>query len=400
MVDSTFIKTIASFGITTGFIALNTGSYVQLFPHRTIFPGYVLAYMIWKNKNGEGKKTYEIMEIVLITLSVVWNFETGIGCVLACVGAKIVECLQQYAINTAKCRKKIIVAVAELPIAIIAAFFIVGIYNIIVSGEFMTVNAFLFPFMGSNYVSAITIELAGVLSSWVLIIFLYYLCIEEILYTTKLCGKGEINRKIVWLSACIILAVIQMTYYVNRSVYGNLFLVLPLTVIIMGMLSEYLMVDNKTCILGSGIKRAYSSILVTVLVIISLMTVGKWLHLEAERENSRDLINITEEINAIKETVKEDTLGIGVGVPEIYSFLNWDTGFYGIDMADFPVYSEENRQKVYEIINNADELFVAESSLNMLKDMSGDVLDEFLETHKIVAEYNVDTQKYLYYQLK
>ena len=57
------------------FMLMQGGVYLQVHPHRMIFPMIMMALALWEYKKG---KKYDIVAICFITLSFVWSTEVGL----------------------------------------------------------------------------------------------------------------------------------------------------------------------------------------------------------------------------------------------------------------------------------------------------------------------------------
>lgn len=397
LVKKQSLRILGSIGIITAFVSLDTNIYYQLFPHRLFNISVMLAYLTFMNKHNKKGLIWRIFGIILGALAVVWNFETGIGCVLAFSGSYIVfhmQCSEEHK------WKRIIYEVICIPIELLVAYGMISLYNVCCGGGFLTLSEFLFPIIGNTYVNNLNIELGKQPCSWMLVCALFYIVIMIVLLSTNLCGKGKSTPEFVIISACVISAAIQMIYFVNRSVWGNLFIVLPASVILMCWLIEHIYEVNtwKRNDFGNGILRGISVSTRVALVFVVVITFTNWLNLEQGRETTRNTNDVCQFAKLVESNVPQNTLAIGAGLPEIYSILGWDTGFYGIDMSDIMVLDEKNRLTILEIVLNSNDIVLQDRAYNDIMSFREGAADKFFSEHIEVFSCTFGEEVYRYYK--
>lgn len=418
VVHSKWLQILGSIAIASTFISSWGAVYLQLWPHRFIFVGFVLAFIVWKRSSAHcEKKRWEVAGLGLLVLSLMWNLETGIGCVLASVGSDIVSYLQEYSLTSFIVWREIFLDILKSLISVCGAFLLVGIYNLCVGGEFISVKEFLFPFVNNPYVNYLNIEYPLRPSAWMLFLALLGLVICIVLWSTSLCGNGKKDEQLVYLAACAIAGAAQFAYYANRAVYGNLYIILPVAAIMMTFLVEYLEQKNiwKSHQLGNGIFRGAVVIQAAILILVVGMTFCKYMPLEVERDKGRDVQQVQKLMEMVSVGVPADTLGLGVGIPVLYSYLGWDTGFYAIDMADLDAAPAECKKYIYEVIENAEDIFIDESILTSLREnpqgirkedmemqalteRAVEIIDDFYGTHEVQWSCQMGWSMYSYYK--
>lgn len=102
----------------------------------------------------------------------------------------------------------------------------------------------------------------------------------------------------------------------------------------------------------------------------------------------------------VEESVPPNTLGIGEGVDEIYSYLGWNTGYYGIDIPDIMISNQVCQDYLWNLVNNAESLFVNDDTLNTLSYYFGDNVwkeQVFMPQYTIVADFYYNNLNYRYY---
>lgn len=403
MTSNTYVKILGSIGIIAAITALRNTIHLQTYPHRILFAGIVLAWIVWKSRYKKSDKNAKIRcrlcSLILLSLAIVWNMETGLGCVLAFVGSEIVELLQKEAFGKKQFWKEAVLKLLWLPASLFGAFGFVEIYDFIVSGKFISPKDFLFPFIGNPYVQVLNLELEVFPSFWMLICAFMFIMIAVVLLSTDLCGNRKIEYAMVYEAACTIICAVDIVYYVNRSVRAALFMLIPLLLLMASGLIEYLQkkdIWNKD-VIGNGILRGIAAFGMLFLVLTALLTCGNTLSLEIKREDNRDMTGVQSWANIMRDEIPENTLGIGIGVPELYSILGWDTGYYGIDIPDFLFATDEGKAHVYELLNQTELVFIEESSLQFIAECGEGAIDPFYENHQILGAYEFGAGTYLFY---
>lgn len=399
LIKNIWLKLVSMIAMLAGILSLYSGIYVQLFPHRFVSISFVLAFMIYQQKKKRGWK--EIFLRCLVVCALVFNIETGLGCLLAVAGSRIVRILQKKFLYHWECWKVILKEIAYGAIELVSAYCVVGVYNLVVSGEWITLKAALFPFWGNSYVNDLNMPLPTIPSLWMVVLAVLISAVCFVIKNTGLCGELIVNEEVLILTAAIIAVIVQMTYYVNRSVYGNIYVVLPLFVIICAYLVEHIIYWNvqETEKFGNGAMRAVATGLVIMICSFAVMTVCNYFTIEKERTYNRDMDTAKQITSWVAREVPEGTLAIGAGMPEIYSMLGWKTGFYGIDMSDFPVVEREKQIEICEMLNDCRDLFTSEATMIMLEKYAGDQLINFFENHEVVKMYEMADECYLLWRL-
>lgn len=394
------LRILGSIGILSALTASSANIYLQTYPGRLLFPGYILALIVWGEQQERRKERFwRIAVLILLTLSMVWSLESGIGCVLAFVGSEIVRLLQENSLREGSLWKKAAGIFAYLPAAFLGAYGIVNLYDLAVAGKLISLKDFLFPFAGNPYVNDLRLPLDTFPSFWMMVCLLIFASVEVVLLSTALCGSRKKNPRLIYLTGCTILGAVQMIYYVNRSVRANLFLVLPACVLMIVCLIEELAskpVWEREC-LGNGILRAVSASQVLVLFLTAVMGIEGSFFFGAERRKTRDMAEVYHYLEFVQNEIPKNTPGIGIGVPELYSYLGWDTGYYGIDAPDFPV-APEAKEAAVKLLSQSEYVFVNNDSLLTIIEHTDGRLEDFFDTHEIQCSYGFGVGEYTLYK--
>lgn len=396
LVEDSRLKSIAAVGIVSGYIALLKGIYLQNFPLRHIFVGYTLASIAYTSKTNKKKW----LKYIIATLAVVWNFETGVGCVLAAVAFDMVSMLQQEYTSGLfwKCLKKIL----YLPCCIGLAYCIVNLYNLAVGGNIIRFSVFLFPYLGSyNYMNSINAKLEFFPSMWMLACLLFFSIIAIIIRSTCIVPSSEkiAKAKQNIAAAMVVIGIVQGTYYINRTAYGNLYIILPVASVLLAYKVEYFYNSIKST--KDEDEKSFFRVLTTAallpLLLIGIMTICRGGYLKQFQDEYKSGETIENAKAAFLKEIPTDTCGYGIGIPEIYSELGWDTGIYVIDASDFGALSIENRIKVSKIIAAKQDILVEQGGLDEIVSNSPVVLGDFYLNHELKFTYKIGDLVYNYY---
>lgn len=389
-----WIKVIAAVSLSSYVVWERTSLYCQMFPHRILFGGIILAYIVWAAKRKKNNFCYTIIGEILCILAITWNVETGVAAGLAFVGYNIVKVCQKWEIKQLQWWLRSIGAFLLAPIAFFGAYGLVGFYNLLTGGSFLPIKVFLFPIVGSeqDFIDLLFINLPLKISPWMGCCSIILVCA---VYVMRKCffEKNADSRTGI-LAAATILVAVEMIYYVNRPSYWCLYIVIPVMGILMGWLAE------NTGNYNGKIPHVVSAWLITILTMMTLVFPVRMVMQQKEYTQQRDMEKIEKFADEVKNIVPADTIGFGEGIDEIYSLLGWNAGYYGMDMPDIIYSNKVCVDYIFNLIEEADSIFVYDDSLNTLSYYYGNNTwkeEEFLKNHTCVADlYYGDNDKYNY----
>ena len=99
----------------------------------------------------------------------------------------------------------------------------------------------------------------------------------------------------------------------------------------------------------------------------------------------------------MQNEIPRDTPGLGIGVTELYSYLGWNIGYYGIDIPDFPV-APEAKEIAVDFLSGSEYLFVNDDSLMTVIEHTDGQLDDFYENHEVLCNYGFGVSSYTFYK--
>lgn len=238
--------TITTTGIS-GIVVRLEGIYWQCYPHRLIFPAlmmFMIAFFIQHQMKARG---YFIGSVVVM-ISVLWNFESGIICCAAWIVFTILYTFQNYDI---KCKRSVIllaISCGQIVFSIFGSFVIVNCYNILVGGSALHLRDYFGVLLDSSYME--WLRDGGKL----LFGNVFYLHKISAFFVTfgwgiihnRVFGIKGSEAKAVFAAVVSVMGLGLFTYYINRPLAGDklidLFFLIDLGVILSGMKT---MTDDK-----------------------------------------------------------------------------------------------------------------------------------------------------------
>ncbi|MBQ4284699.1 MAG: hypothetical protein IJB96_12335 [Lachnospira sp.] len=333
VVKNRYVKYITVATMAVYSLCFSYSVYRQLVPHRILFPSIIVAYMVWL-KGKENISTllrflYVALGYVICMISVVWNLETGVVCLIGYTAYFIMKALHRYTFCSvwfyAECIKRTLYMV----VAVIGAYGLVNIVNYALGGEPVTVSMFVFPVMTDSYVSGeISVGYPSGIVAWVMVAALMFAVIA---YGVSVKNGAEL------LSAVAVITLGLMTYYINRSAYGNLQIVYFTSVLVMGVVSDRCLVYySKVKGIVHTLYKSTACLMLTIMMVLVCGGIVNYPIISVHRLRSE--YKKMDEVEAFKQAIErgcdKDTKALGLMVPLIYSDLGWDSGYYLLDVAD------------------------------------------------------------------
>ena len=123
-------------------IERNDGIYYQINPHRILFPSLLLLVCYWYINSKQYRRRYEAILWMLVSLSIIWNTETGIVCcgVIAVVTFYMSSCERgRYLFSS------LFVKLGLAVFSVLMAYIIPNLYNIVCGGRWNTILEYIYP---------------------------------------------------------------------------------------------------------------------------------------------------------------------------------------------------------------------------------------------------------------
>ena len=410
-VENKIIKIITVIAMALPIISLRDSAYIQLHPHRTIILCAFLAMIAYAYKHRNRIKKIAIIGYIVGILFVVWSTETGIMAMAAWTIFFFILELQQFKANCLRCWLKLLLYGAGFLLSIIAAIGIVNIYNLAAGGSVLSLPTFFFPLFQNSYmVGVLQAPLPIAFNAWLFVLAIFLVFLGKGLSTTKLLKKDTVtDLKSAGMPSIAFLGICAVTYFINRPAYHNLDITHIIVMLLMAVaaqscfVSVYLLFHNKIfreISIGAAIKAAVGIITVFVIFVLALGCLVNSASVLSTREKYKDKSSLQDITSQIASTVSEDTLAFGLGVPELYSIMGWDTHAYLMDFADIttsPQFVEHLRGVIRDSNRNPQPVLTTASTLVQIQKLISDEYEVFVQTYNLAASWEFCTESFQYY---
>ncbi len=344
-VSNNYLRVAGVFAAVITVAVLRRSNYWQLQPHRVFFPLLLVAYlaaMAKKNAYGKGRV---IGGFVLCAASIVWSTEIGLFCTVAYTVALVVHLWQSDVWYSKKNLLSCLVLVALAAASFLLAILTVGVYNVLCGGSFIFKD-FFFPLFESSYMDgSIRADLPFGIQAWIFVLALFLLLIFYSFYHTTFFRKHG-NGFDVFAPVCAAIAVVALlnfSYYANRSAYYNMDACCQLAMIALAIFADrYLDTWRGVLKQRMSVARlataALSLLSAAVLVVLATqITLAPVALIDREREHCFDTKQLETAAAEFKETVPEDYLVIGTGASLLNLQIGRDSIQYYRDLSDLYV---------------------------------------------------------------
>ena len=316
------------------FMLMQGGVYLQVHPHRMIFPILLLAFALLEKRKG---REYGIIAVGIIALAIVWSTEVGL---VMMVAFSLYRWMQHSLDGEKFTLKKVSLLCKELVVYALIPFFlaymIVNGYNLLVKGPWLDLREFLYPLISDRgYVSSVELPLKDITHAWIgaSVLFLCPVCIAVI---SVLFPKKEKERE--WNAFYSFIGIMSlglMVYYINRPTEGSLFIVLFLMLVLQIIIlqksqEEYIKwKSDGERVFHKQNRFLFLALRVITTLILFVMAFDSVYSMPKAWKTSTETIwkrrELQEFADYIYVQVPPDAVAFGEGVPEILSMIDRDT---------------------------------------------------------------------------
>lgn len=375
------------------FMLMQGGVYMQVHPHRMIFPIMLVALAL---REFQTQKKHNFLAIFFLTLSFVWSTEVGIVTMLSFALYRWAEQVmdgQPFSGRKIMISLRELVLYAVLPFAF--AYIIINGYNLLAEGSILNFEEFMYPLISDRgYIDNIELPLPNVTHAWVgaTILFLCAACpaLFQIFFPGS--DKKEINPLYFFLG---IMNLGLMLYYINRPVEGCIFITMFLMLILQADILQrgqdaYLVwKENKASVFSQPncflllALRIITTFILFIMAFDSIYSMPKAWKTSSETIWKRDeLLEFTEHIYY---QIPPDAISFGEGVPELMSLIDRDTHLHTTEWSYLNMPLDTMEEIRYEL-EDAQWLFCNQYSLWYLQENYPGLADHFV-LHE-TFEYN------------
>lgn len=342
-------------------------NYWQLNPMRFVWPLVLIAWMVFLNKkDGCSESTYKYIfhavTYLILVFSILWNKESGIVCL---IGYLVFVVSKGLSLCLKKDGRKIWGTILECLImmtSIFAAFMVVGVYNLIVAGRWISIRVFLFPLFTGNYVESLVLGLQAGIWPWMAVTFLFLGVAGRL--GIRILRREEIDPKEYVYASAAVIGLGLMTYFMNRAAYMNMTICYYEAVICIGGVICSMNREDYGLAVSTFMRTGLTMVLVALVA-------GEMLHLGTSLYDRQgfDKQEILELRDKIQEDAEVDTYAFGINIPELYSLLGWETRSYTTDWADVFITRDVILEKLYSDLENEESIITDMKTFERYQDV-------------------------------
>ena len=344
------ISIVACIGTVANYFAV--GFLFQEFPGRTLFPMITLAYLVGANRLK--KMLYYALGLLVGTLAIVFNIETGI----CCLGTIAITWIcREWGWTVKQIALCIIKSAIAVGLCFSLAYGIVNLYNLCNGGETIGLNTFIYPF-GSNDFNIQSVIRTNYPSeySWhtlrsIIFCGVGFEAARRLFTTGDKQTKLEQERKL----AIGVNGMSVLILYINHCspAYlppSHMQLIMLLAVLAKNVLSSNKFIDYKKSDSVQGGKFAFSLLAFSILIYFMMDCVVTLPRAITNREDSVwETETLNQQYDYLSSILPRDVPAFGFAIPEIYYQLGVDTKVYTSDWAgdDTTFGSVEEAEKAF-----------------------------------------------------
>ncbi len=315
------------------FMLMQGGVYLQVHPHRMIFPVLLTALALWEYKTA---RRHNILAVLLIALSFVWSTEVGI---VIMASFSLFRWVQNVTDGEAFFLRKMLLLLREIMIYAFLPFLLAAIiingYNLLAGGTILDFAEFMYPLISDrDYINNIELPLPDVTHAWIGSAILFLSVVSMVLFTVLFPDKDKKQfNPVLFLLGITSLGL--MLYYINRPAEGSMFIVLFLMLSLQAAILQksqntYLawkenagsVFAKPNCFLFLSL-RVITTFILFIMAFDSIYSMPKAWKTSAETVwKKKELMEFAEYVYV---QVPPDAISFGEGVPELMALIDRDT---------------------------------------------------------------------------
>lgn len=316
------------------FMLMQGGVYMQVHPHRMIFPVAVAALALLEHRK---QKRYHVLSVILLTLSFVWSTEVGMVTMLAYTAyswAWYTMDGEKFSVRKAGLLLREAVIYVLLPFAL--AYSVINGYNLLAGGSILNFEEFMFPLISDRgYIDSIELSLPDVTHAWTGAAVLFLgITVMSLLYLL-LPEKGEEKGEKPYYFLLGVMCLGLMLYYINRPVEGCMFIVMFLMLILQAIIlqkSQQVYLEwkgSKEALFARPQRFVFLSLRIITTFILFIMAFDSLYSMPSAWKKSAETIWKRDELAEFAEhiwiQIPPDAKSFGEGVPELMALIDRDT---------------------------------------------------------------------------
>ena len=346
IVKNNLLRILGSIAMTFPVLAMRSGIYWQLWPHRILFMSLMFCYAAFCVRFRKLNILTCVLGYLLSAVGILWNTESGLFCAAAWAGFWILRLFCDKEKKSAAVVSGILFHLMGIVLSFLAAYGVVELYNLSCGGGLIGVREFLFPLLQSSYMDGLLrVDLPEFPAAYMVILVLLFLAAAWGISHMRWLRKHQEPEDILLPCFSFFAAVLslgQITYFINRAAYHNLEICHLPAILLLCLFAErgmdtFRKFRIKNYRRFSGCQIFHGAFTVTALIVLLTVCTGNFIQyglntgLRSELHNKQDINDFAAHVAA---HIPENTYAFGIGVPEIYAILRWDTQCYTLDFAD------------------------------------------------------------------
>ncbi len=383
-----------------------TYTYPAISPIRTLFPLILCAFMTFlynHNKRMWFTKWY-IIGYIICSAAVLWNTETGIGCIIGFTTYILVESWQENTFISGRMCLLYLSCLAFAIGSILSAIAVVNVYNFIYGVYQPVFRSFFYPFISSSWTTEelrCNVPLGN--HAWMYILILFLGCTSWALYHTRIFHKEKhiFMREAALIAGISLLGIIVFAYYMNEAHWGCMEIIHKIAACLAALiLYKFWFVLSKENENAGFESQLYRGIVILSLLIFSLLAiqvVNDPIRISARyKAEAYNVSLLRDDIDKLATEIPEETYGVGQGINIIYHELGWDNhakyrDTTAIDIAD----SNDSKGKLIEEILLQDSFLIG--NFNWKDIEIQETIFSISDIYRLEKTVNIMGYEYLYY---
>lgn len=415
LVKNGLLRVLGAVAMTFPILSMRGGYYWQLWPHRILFMSLLLCLGAFCVRFRRCSRITCLVGYLLSLLGVLWNTESGMFCAVSWAGFWILRELCRSPWRPVRILRSFVLHFLGILFCFFGAYGIVNLYNLLAGGTVNSVREFLFPLLTTSYMDdLLRVDLPEFPSAYIPVLILFLLAVSWGLSHMGCFRGNQGETEEQYLVPCFafsagVLALGQMSYFINRAAYHNLDIChLPAMLLIcvtaqwgMETVKKFRWQERRSWAPEKLYQGALTAVSLGVLVTVTLgnlIQYGYNTDLKTAFHNKDEIHQFAAHIAA---NIPENTYGFGIGVAEIYSMLRWDTGCYTLDFSDISVRPQVANYVINDIrTKEIPDFLVGEKTMEKLENFASDQNQWIEENYELSQEFEFQGAVFQYYVRK
>jgi len=348
-------------------------TYPAVSPIRTLFPMILCAFItfLYKHNKSIWFTKWFYIGYAICSLAVLWNTETGMGCIVGFTAYIFVKMWQTNPLISGRMCLLYFSCSAFAIGSILTAIVIVNIYNFFCGSYQLIFRSFFYPYVSNSWTTEdlrCNVPLGN--HAWVYIVILFLSCSAWALYHTRLfhIKKCELMEEAPLIAGISFTGIIVFAYYINEAHWGCMDIVHKIaTCLVALILYKFWSVIPATNENGKPESQLHRAIVVLALMIFSLLAlqvVNDPIRISARYKAGAYNVSLLEEnINTLAAEIPKETYGVGQGINIIYHELGWKNHAKYRDTTAIDVaYNQDSLEKLIQEILLQDSFLIGNFS--------------------------------------